>query len=326
MNALKQILKWTLICLLAFTSFNFFISGKIETSIEIEVPAYVVYGEVTNLETWPTWAAWWKKDTTMTTEYSDVKNGLGAKMSWVGLDGSGSLEIVETTFAQSIKNELLFDEMPPSYGIWKFESTENGTKVTWGFQDEMPFFLHFMQLFITPDLEEGLQGLKAKCESMPSRSSEVAIVDVPEQHYLYIETTCAMNEIGETLGATYGELFAYIGQNALSPVSMPFARWNSFPKQAGDEDVVVFDAGVLIASNHLGNGRVEGGLLKLRKTIQATHYGAYELSGNTHDLIDVYAAENGLEVIPGALEFYTNDPTTVAPEDVETLIIYDLVE
>ena len=69
-----------------------------------------------------------------------------------------------------------------------------------------------------------------------------------------------------------------------------------------------------------------GGLLRPRKTIQATHYGAYKLSGNTHELIDAYAAENGLETIPGALEFYTNDPTTVAPEDVETLIVYDLAK
>ncbi|MBT3621322.1 MAG: hypothetical protein HN535_01015 [Flavobacteriales bacterium] len=178
MNALKQILKWTIICLLAFTSFNFFISGKIETSIEIEVPASVVYGQVTDLPTWPTWAAWWEKDTTMTTEFSSIKNGLGAKMSWLGAEGRGSLEIVEATFAQSIKNELLFEGMPPSYGVWTFEKTEKGTKVTWGFQDELPFFVHFMQLFVTPDLEAGLQALKVKCESMPIVPQEITPEDV----------------------------------------------------------------------------------------------------------------------------------------------------
>ena len=40
MNPLKQILKWTLIFLLSFTTFNFFISGKIEVSIEIEALYY----------------------------------------------------------------------------------------------------------------------------------------------------------------------------------------------------------------------------------------------------------------------------------------------
>ena len=164
MIALKQILKWTIIFLLSFTTFNFFISGKIEASIEIEAPADVVYEKVADLQTWPTWAAWWKKDTIMTTVYSGEKSGLGAMMSWTGIDGGGSLEIVKANFAQNLKNKLIFEGMPPSYSIWTFEETANGTRVTWSFQDELPFYVHFMQLFISPELEEGLIGLKKRCE------------------------------------------------------------------------------------------------------------------------------------------------------------------
>ena len=109
MIALKQILKWTIICLLSFTTFNFFISGKIEASIEIEAPADVVYEKVTNLQTWPTWAARWKKDSTMTTVYSGEKSGLGAKMSWTGIVGGGSLEIIEANFAKNLKNKLIVE-------------------------------------------------------------------------------------------------------------------------------------------------------------------------------------------------------------------------
>ena len=164
MNSLKQILKWTLIFLLSFTTFNFFISGKIEVSIEIEAPVVIVYEKVTDLQTWPTWAPWWKKDSTMTTVYSGQKSGLGAKMSWSGLDGGGSLEIVEANFTKNLKNELFFEGMPPSYHILTFEETDKGTRVTWSFQDELPFYVHFMQLFISPELEEGLIGLKKWCE------------------------------------------------------------------------------------------------------------------------------------------------------------------
>ena len=164
MNPLKQILKWTLIFLLSFTTFNFFISGKIEVSIEIEAPVVIVYEKVTDLQTWPTWAPWWKKDSTMTTVYSSQKSGLGAKMSWSGLDGGGSLEIVEANFTINLKNELFFEGTPPSYHIWTFEETDKGTRVTWCFQDELPFYVHFMQLFISSELEEGLIGLKKLCE------------------------------------------------------------------------------------------------------------------------------------------------------------------
>ena len=161
MIALKQILKWTIICLLSFTTFNFFISGKIEASILIEAPADVVYEKVADLQTWSTWR---KKDSTMTTVYSGEKSGLGAKMSWSGIDGSGSVEIVKANYAKNLKNELIFDGMLPTYSVWNFEETAVGTRVTWNLQDELPFYVHFMQLFITPELERGLVGLKNRCE------------------------------------------------------------------------------------------------------------------------------------------------------------------
>jgi hypothetical protein len=51
MKALMQILKWALITMLAFMSFNLFISSeyKIERSVEINVPSYIVYEQITDL-------------------------------------------------------------------------------------------------------------------------------------------------------------------------------------------------------------------------------------------------------------------------------------
>ena len=53
-ESFNKILKWLLIFLLSFTTFNLFISGKIEVSIEIEAPVFTVYEKVTDLQTWPT--------------------------------------------------------------------------------------------------------------------------------------------------------------------------------------------------------------------------------------------------------------------------------
>jgi len=161
MNPLKQILKWTIICLLSFTTFNFFISGKIEASIEIEAPTDVVYEKVADLQTWPTW---WKKDSTMITVFSGEKSGLGAKMSWSGMDDEGSLEIVKTNYAKNLKTELIFEGVPLSHNVWNFEETDRGTRVNLSFQDELPFYVHFMQLFISAELEAVLIGLKNSCE------------------------------------------------------------------------------------------------------------------------------------------------------------------
>tara|TARA_B110000459_G_C16532230_1_gene457788 strand:- start:570 stop:1061 length:492 start_codon:yes stop_codon:yes gene_type:complete len=160
-NPFKQILKWTLIFLLSFTTFNFFISGKIEESVEIKAPIDLVYLKVADLRTW---SVWQKKDTAVTIIYSGQKSGLGAKMSWTGIDGVGSLEIIKTNFPKDLINELIFEGMSPSYHIWTFEKTNKGTKVTWSLQDELPFYIHFIQLFISSELKEGLNGLKKLCE------------------------------------------------------------------------------------------------------------------------------------------------------------------
>ena len=61
------------------------------------------------------------------------------------------------------------------------------------------------------------------------------------------------------------------------------------------------------------------------KTLQATHFGAYEMSAVTHNKIYEFADANEISLSDLPYEFYTNDPTLVAPEDVETLIVYEII-
>ena len=178
MNVLKKILKWALIVVLAFTTFNWFISPdyKIERSIEINVPTYIVYEQVTDLHQWENWAIWWKKDTAMITNYSGEERGLGAKMIWTSdVVGDGDLEIIECS-SQGMKTKLAWGN-----GSWHFEETENGTNVSWSMSGKMPFFMRFMTMFIedmvAPDFEKGLTGLKEVCESLLARSSEATELD-----------------------------------------------------------------------------------------------------------------------------------------------------
>ena len=178
MNAIKKILKWALIVVLAFTTFNLFISPdyKIERSIEINVPTYIVYEQVTDLHQWENWAIWWKQDTAMITNYSGEERGLGAKMIWTSdVVGDGDLEIIECS-SQGMKTKLAWGN-----GSWHFEETENGTNVSWSMSGKMPFLMSFMTMFIedmvAPDFEKGLAGLKEVCESLLARSSEVTELD-----------------------------------------------------------------------------------------------------------------------------------------------------
>lgn len=230
MKAGKQILKWTLITIISFTTFNLFISSdyEFERSIEINVPPHVVYEQVTNLKTWQNWAVWWKQDTAMITTFSGENTGVGARMDWVGSDGKqGGLEIVSCSF-EGMETKLDFGSMSPT-GVWRFETIESGTKVSWGMKGEMPFFMSFMTLFFDkmagPDFENGLLGLKEYCEKIPSRSSEVEIVDWPEQNYILLHVECSMADIGNAMGTSIGKLFAHVGANNLQCISAPFSMW-----------------------------------------------------------------------------------------------------
>ena len=151
MNAGKQILKWTLITLVAFTTFNLLISSKynVQRSVKINATSELVYGKVSKLQNWPVFVTWLEQDTNIVIKYSGYDSIINSKMSWISEDGEGSLEIIKASFSDSLNTVLLFDGMPPAYGYWRFEQLDKITKVTWGMKGEMPFFMSFMTLLLT---------------------------------------------------------------------------------------------------------------------------------------------------------------------------------
>ena len=179
----KIILQWALILVLSFTTFNWFISPdyKVERSVKINVPTYIVYSQVADLNQWPNWANWWKQDTGMITNYSGAERGLGAKMDWIGSDQTrGTLEII-TCSLEGMETQMNFESFPVAYGFWQFDTINGGTEVTWGMKGKMGFFSRFMTLFFDKiagtDFEKGLVGLKEVCENLPAHSSEIPELD-----------------------------------------------------------------------------------------------------------------------------------------------------
>ena len=184
MDAGKQILKWVLITLISFTTFNLFISSKytVERQDVINAPSYFVYSQVVDLHKWKYWSIWFKEDTTINIVYSRNNISENSKMTLDSGDGTVSLEIKSVSLIDSINTELLFEGMPPAYGFWKFEELGESTKVSWKISGEMPFFMSFMTLFmekaIGSDFEEGLKSLKEWCESSYKIIHETSELDI----------------------------------------------------------------------------------------------------------------------------------------------------
>ena len=155
--------------MLSFTTFNLFVSSEyvIERSIKIDASVDSVYTYLSDLHNWPNWAVWLKSDTTIVTEFNEVKLGKGASMKWKGVEiGVGRLEIIACS-KEKMEIKFNFGDMTPN-GFFEFEEIDVGTKVIWRMKGEMPFFIRFMTLFMDkmagPDLEEGLKRLKDVCE------------------------------------------------------------------------------------------------------------------------------------------------------------------
>ena len=162
MRAGYQILKWSIIFILSFTTFNLFLSPKVESSIIIQSKLGDVYNHVNNLKNWPKWAVWWQKDPDMKTFFSSDSSF----MSWAGSEYKGSLRLISSN-TSSIRYKFYFDINDTTkftYGNFNFLDVDNNTKVIWRLEDDLPFYLRFMKFFIIADFEKGLYRLKEVIE------------------------------------------------------------------------------------------------------------------------------------------------------------------
>ncbi len=137
----------------------------VKRTLFIEATPELVFAEVSDFKTWPNWGPWFAKDSTMTVEFGEISQGLGATYSWTSEEqGNGSMEIIEAVSGKSLNMQLNFDGMGSTTSYWKFEEKDGGTEVTWGFIGEMPFFMRWaslgMEKAIGPDFETGLNSLK----------------------------------------------------------------------------------------------------------------------------------------------------------------------
>lgn len=70
-----------------------------------------------------------------------------------------------------------------------------------------------------------------------------------------------------------------------------------------------------------GEGDIEAVAIERLTCVKTIHRGPYQKIGDTYNKIVDWARENDVELVNYTRENYINDPTTVAKEDIETLIL-----
>jgi uncharacterized protein YndB with AHSA1/START domain len=155
-------------------------SFSLERSIEINKSPELVFGQVADFNNWMAWNPWSKMEPTAKHTITGEPGTVGSSWQWDGEEiGSGKLTIAAITPPQSIHSTLEFIKPWESSATddWKFEATENGTKVTWASAGELPYALArymglMMDSILGTQMEQGLADLKSICEALPEEEMQ----------------------------------------------------------------------------------------------------------------------------------------------------------
>lgn len=151
---------------------------KIERSTSINARPELVYARIADFHGWTEWSPWEDLDPDLQRTYTGSESGTGAIYGWSGnrKAGQGRMEITEASEASKIQIALDFLKPFKLSSITTFDLKQDGetTQVTWTMAGprtamlKVIGFFRSMDKMIGPDLERGLERLKAVSESSSS--------------------------------------------------------------------------------------------------------------------------------------------------------------
>lgn len=189
MKILKRILLLLLVLVIGFCIYAAMQPSAYEVNRTkiLKAPVDVVYSNVSDYKNWEAWLPWKELDPSMTISYGAKTQGEGATYSWNSNDqGNGKMEMVEAVQNESIKNEMTFEGMGASQGLWRFKAVEGGTEVTWGMKtEESPFIMKAFSAMsggwdnmMGPMFERGLEKLDSITQIQAKEKMEAAVSDL----------------------------------------------------------------------------------------------------------------------------------------------------
>ncbi|NCP64266.1 MAG: SRPBCC family protein [Paraglaciecola sp.] len=145
---------------------------KVERSIVINAPASKIYQHIVDLKAWQQWGVWYQRDPDMQITYSGSTAQIGMTSTWLSAtQGNGEMQIIGLEDDHRLIYSLTFTDMGmTSTGEFVLTPQDNATLVTWmdygdvGINPINHYFVLFMDRFIGPDFEMGLENLKMVVE------------------------------------------------------------------------------------------------------------------------------------------------------------------
>ncbi len=174
MKIIKKVLIGIAVCFFLILAVGFVLPSeyRVERSVLVDASPQQVYEKVHNLKAWPQWAVWFERDTGMQVEYGGTDGEVGMTSQWQSeTQGNGEMEVTLLDPPKRMIYQLRFvDYGIESTGEFVISREGDKTRVTWADYGDVGanpinhYFAALMDSMVGPDLEEGLQGLKALVE------------------------------------------------------------------------------------------------------------------------------------------------------------------
>jgi len=301
---------------------------NIVCSKEVDAPIERVRAAVSDFNTWPIWSPWLIMERDAAVTYKGSAGELGHGYDWEGKKvGAGGMVMTALSDTR-MESDLVFLKPFKSKAkvVFDFEPvSESKTKVSWGMDSSLPFFMFFMvgkfKAFIRNDYNRGLEMLKDFVETgnVLSRVKVEGVVDVPATLYAGKTQTNTMDELSDTMGEVMPDVFNKATSAGAEVTGWPFNIYN-------DMDMVNQKCNYTIAVPIKEKVAIDGGVFVQERpacrAMKIVHTGAYRHLGNAWSTAMSDMRYDKLKVnkkIP-PFEIYASDPGDTPENELVTEI------
>lgn len=305
----------------------------------IKAPASIIFNKVNDFKNWNEFSPWLEQDSNTSLTYGDTTSGKNAFYSWKSdVLGEGSMKTISIEKYNYINQIINFIEPfeSQSHIDWNFETTAEGTKVTWSMDGKQDFITKIYTTFVSsiesstaPDFERGL--VKLDSVIITDMKKYTITVNGSTTHgggyYLYNTTSCKINELESKIQETLPLLINYAEKNNITIAGAPFINYIKWDEA---NNAVIFSSCIpTIEKVITTQSDILTGQLLPFKALKTTLKGDFTNLKEAWDIAMKYIPKNGLEIAENApmLETYITDrQNTPNPADWLTEIYIAIKE
>ena len=136
---------------------------------------------------------------------------------------------------------------------------------------------------------------------------DIEVRQLERQDTAVVRAKCRLDQIGETLGGIFSEVWSLIGATGAQPTGVAFARY------APEAAEISIEAGFTVAAPIARGGRVEPGVLPGGEAAVCLHIGAYEDVTAAYEAVQAWMKEHQREPNGAPWEVYLSPPEEQPP-------------